>query len=133
MLQKASSSSPGLYRPSFPLGVVIFAKISSFKVRFASWSRKCSAVDLQYLELTGVNPSAVHVSSHHGHKGRANHGSQRGDNRSAVAEPHGTCQKPAYYSATNTHKDVHKRTIAIALKNSAGSPANDCPNAYPCK
>src|SRR6266516_2622505 len=56
------------------------------------------------LEPTGVSPSAVHVSSHHGHKGRANHCNQRGDNRSAVAEAHGTCQTPAYHSATNTHK-----------------------------
>jgi len=84
--------------------------------------------------LTGVNPSAVHISGEYSYKHCANHCNQRCDDRSTVAnEARGAHQQSAYYGTTNAHEDVHKRTIPIALKNSSGSPPNDCPDDNPCE
>src|SRR2546430_13278538 len=61
------------------------------------------------LVLTGVNPSAVHVSGEHRQKHCADHGNYGGNDRSAVAAK--ACrahQESPRYSATNTHEDVHR-------------------------
>src|SRR5690348_16659717 len=85
------------------------------------------------LELTSVNPSAVHVSAEHRHKHGANHCNHGCNDSSAVsAEAGGAHQESARYSTTNTHEDVHKRTIPITLKNPSRSPTDDRPNQNPC-
>ena len=50
-----------------------------------------------------------------------------------AAKASGAHRESAYYGATNAHEGVHKRTIAITLKNSSGSPANNRSNDNPCK
>ena len=84
--------------------------------------------------MAGVKPSAVHVSSEYSQKHCANHYNQGCDDRFTVAaKACGAHRESAYYAATNTHEGVHKRTVAITLKNPSGSPAKDRPHDNLCE
>src|SRR2546430_14153628 len=64
-----------------------------------------------FLELAGVNPSAVYVSGKHSQKRSAKHGDHGCNEHSPVAAyARGAYQESASQSAANTHENVHNRS-----------------------
>ena len=87
-----------------------------------------------FLELAGVNPSAVYVSGKHSQKRSAKHGDHGCNEHPPVAAyARGAYQESASQSAANTHENVHNRAVTITLKNSSCAPAHNRSDQNPCE
>src|SRR5690242_1354765 len=87
-----------------------------------------------FLELACENPSTVHVGCDGGEEQSGSCCAQGCDNRSTVIPM--ACKanrESAHYGPTDAHENVHKRTIAIALKNLSCAPSDDRANNNPCQ
>jgi len=86
------------------------------------------------LGCSGVNPSTVRKSNHHGQKSCSDCRDHGGDNGSAEAvKTRGAHQKPACNGASDSHNHIHQRAVAITFKNSSCCPSNEYSDENPRK